>query len=808
MLLTRSDLVRSSSKNVLLEYLARSNSLNKTGALDYNKLGQKDGVGLCSVTNVFVDNFLVSLLVPDYNMDDGKFTYVGTVNKSIRELLTSVGIAGCVVKAIGCKECKNRDPDTAVLFPVQDAVVEKYYVQEFKVACPNINFGKVMEFLRAKSLQKIGLTLKDIDFTIDYAGSFNKNEVITHLVDNCGFRMQGDFGTSSRTIVDNDRMVGNNCLTYLETVSGFKTRQKVYNKMVQSLECQSVRSNTGCHWRDWVVQNDTCLANARDQCSERGFTRAEVTFYIDEDHTIPDDDIIQETLDAIVRNIPADLVYSTPFASVWEVYCNTFNHSLICVEGDLALLVYTYNEITDKIAGQFIENYERKRLWVLRNNTFNGIIPIDEIIVTPTDKGKINVICNRYFKSDGGSTQFTTRLVSNKGVYCWSNNTDLEVAEMVRKAGLLPHKNCYPVVANKGANANSRVSMELELVDQPKVILRPTRKRATIPTEDFEKLLFEEVDRIEAVRRPLFLALGIRKDKIATIERYQKQRDLAALGRLDQLDQGSYNVVTALHFPNTQFGAKFQLLLETPSGLQKVWTNWALTKELEALKEDRTDLFDNESRYMLVLEGYLGSLVVRGKALNQHRHFTVYCSFLPNSISSLAPDPETPEPLDFVPTPMTAVSREELFPYSECGTLSDFCVGTLHKIESIGWVIHYAKKKLLIKVSGKWYRAGVDLEGKVDSITNSSYFRIDKHFRNQSSKIKEAKVTIIQKGEWHLTTDYKKAKLLVPDGTTKIIDVKEVDVKGTKRKLLFSDKGHIYKLKKSKLENTVKPGFV
>ena len=47
------------------------------------------------------------------------------------------------------------------------------------------------------------------------------------------------------------------------------------------------------------------------------------------------------------------------------------------------------------------------------------------------------------------------------------------------------------------------------------------------------------------------------------------------------------------------------------------------------------------------------------------------------------------------------------------------------------------------------------------------------------------------------------------DGSTCIVDdVRSVDVKSINRKLLLTDKGDVYKLKKSKLETTIKPGFI
>ena len=67
--------------------------------------------------------------------------------------------------------------------------------------------------------------------------------------------------------------------------------------MVQMLECKSVRSTIGCHWKDWVCQTRTRLAAARDKATERGLTRAEVTFYVDS--SIPSDGFI----DAVLQNI-------------------------------------------------------------------------------------------------------------------------------------------------------------------------------------------------------------------------------------------------------------------------------------------------------------------------------------------------------------------------------------------------------------------------------------------------------------------------------------------------------------------------
>jgi hypothetical protein len=86
---------------------------------------------------------------------------------------------------------------------------------------------------------------------MDYAGSFDKGEVIQHLTTKKGFRIQGSTKDGGdRTLLDNADQVGNNCLTCMETVDGLTTCCKVYNKMVQMLESKSVRETVGQHWKD------------------------------------------------------------------------------------------------------------------------------------------------------------------------------------------------------------------------------------------------------------------------------------------------------------------------------------------------------------------------------------------------------------------------------------------------------------------------------------------------------------------------------------------------------------------------------
>ena len=114
---------------------------------------------------------------------------------------------------------------------------------------------------------------------------------------------------------------------------------------------------------------------------------------------------------------------------------------------DTALIVYSYNELTQNISGQYISKWSEREMWSLANLTLNGNLPIDLIEVlqiSKTGKGnnRLQLSGARYFKVMlDGSNHFTTRLVSRNGVFTSLNGTESSNADPVKKAGLQPHVN-------------------------------------------------------------------------------------------------------------------------------------------------------------------------------------------------------------------------------------------------------------------------------------------------------------------------------------------------------------------------------
>ena len=844
-LIWQNSLVKSQSKSVTIELLAKTNTLNKSGTINYNKNGVKDALGLESVTEKFIDNFILQVVVPAYNTKENKFVYVGSLNKSIRELLDLSDLPKCNVKAIGFSKANSLPPTymiEAIPFKQREVEVSNYFLQEYKIATPNHKYEDVMQFIRSKSYEPLGLFLKDFDVTMDFAGSFEKDEVVEYLVKECDFRVQGDedLSISPRTILDNDKFVGRNCLTYVEEIQGFITRQKIYNKMVQMLESQSVRSSVGCHWKDWVTQIDTRLATARDIATTRGLTRAEVTFYVDDKTSLPSDNDIELILLGIVDYIPDKLVYSTPFKETWLTYCSCFNHSLIVVDRaqNIGLLVYSFNQVTHKLSGQYINDFESKELWVTERLTFNGNLPIDVIEMHVVEKDEsvkpinlqLDIICNRYFKTyPDKSNEFTTRIVSQKGVYSHVNASNEELDKMLLTAGLVPHKNCIPHVANTKANNKSKVRVQLHLVDTPTVALPMHSLLKKQSPTDIDTQVELEVQKIEKDKKEFLDELDSCHDKIAQFDNFVeafKQSKSTTLSNLFSMD---YPVLAA-----RCHGKRYRLLLEYNETKLNVWSNWQLGQDIDKFiqRDDVKDkLYDSTSGYIFSLNDKLATLTVRGKAINEWGNWTVYTSIkftesltdvnegyntrskslekanaLQDQLTEIVPENRNNND-DGDAIPIKVVEDLQHYPLNP--SLTFLPVLTIKLVSAIGWVSYRGKERLLVEVDGTMYQAGTDLEQKVQNLKRGTRIRIESIKTVRSSRQKEVVCSVIQPGEWYKIVNYADCSLystISQNKCIRVLDVKEIPVKGDKRKLALTDSGIFRFNKRSKLEKEIRVG--
>ena len=108
---------RSQKTTRLLENVVKHNALNKTGHINYNRGGVKDGVGFQPCSDKFVDNFVLHVLLADYLIHKRRYVEVGSINRTIRTMLDRNGLEKCKVKAISLASASDIPAETMANMP-------------------------------------------------------------------------------------------------------------------------------------------------------------------------------------------------------------------------------------------------------------------------------------------------------------------------------------------------------------------------------------------------------------------------------------------------------------------------------------------------------------------------------------------------------------------------------------------------------------------------------------------------------------------------------------------------------------------
>ena len=155
------------------------------------------------------------------------------------------------------------------------------------------------------------------------------------------------------------------------------------------------------------------------------------------------------------------------------------------------------------------------------------------------------------------------------------------------------------------------------------------------------------------------------------------------------------------------------------------------------------------------------------------------------------------------------VLAEEMVLYKHMRNLAELPLGSTHTVTAIRYIDHYEQEKLVVKLDyGTIYQAGDNLEQQKEQLRNGCKVVISKTKLSPTTK-KFAICKVVQKGDWTGLLDYEKAPILPRKkkrGVLKVLGVKPVKHKRQKRKLLVTEDGTVYKVKRSKLENTVEIG--
>ena len=235
-------------------------------------------------------------------------------------------------------------------------------------------------------------------------------------------------------------------------------------------------------------------------------------------------------------------------------------------------------------------------------------------------------------------------------------------------------------------------------------------------------------------------------------------------------------------------------------------------QEAENLK-----LLDVDDIYLSLRNEKLGSLIITGKGTNFTGHKTVFCQLSLNSkeeteiIQKREPNKEVDE-ICLAPI----IPREHLLNYREYPNLASLSVGGVYNVDGLGYIRHYGTERLVVSMDGKIFQAGADVEEKSAQLKYMSKIKIEKLRTNVNTRQKYAVCSIFEQGDWTACVEYENVPIFPKnkmDGQTCVLDVRTVEVKGQKRKLLLTqredvDPPIIYKLKKSKLEENIKIGLI
>jgi hypothetical protein len=324
------------------------------------------------------------------------------------------------------------------------------------------------------------------------------------------------------------------------------------------------------------------------------------------------------------------------------------------------------------------------------------------------------------------------------------------------------------------------------------------------------KQMGEEMLRMEEQTKPLFVELKQEKEKLDWKNKC-KHLFCGETTPLRDLSQGTYVLNVAKRVNNCKFGKQYMLSLGEEDNPTIVWSNTYISNKLQEAEDLK--LTDVDDIYLSLRNKKLGSLRITGKGSNVYGRTTIFCQLTLNPREETESTQIKKASEDVVKI-AHIIPRENLLNYREYPNLTSFPVDSVCNVDGWGYIKHYGTERLVVSVDGKVYQAGKYLEENANQLKHLCKIKIEKVRTNKNGNVKYAVCSVFEKGDWTASVKYGNVPILPQnemDGETCVLDVRTVEVKGQKRKLLLTDRGDgvvVYKLKKSKLEENIKVGFI
>ena len=355
------------NKNIKIETMLSTlnKHINKSDIayIDYS-LGRENNQTINPLNELFCDNIVV--FTPIENR------YLIGLNNNIeqeidiknipKELLgkTTANIK-FAFNQIGLSINKYHIKPTRIKYIVNENYINRTseFIQMLTVDLDQFESDKVIEILsnieNLNFLSNNNIFINDIDFTQDFNGLINKEQVIDYLINNRDFRLQGSNNLATHTIMDNDFKISRNCSTFIKHTNNGDFRYKFYNKFVQSLESPSVRDLIGSHIGDYISNPNNNLKKAIMLAKDTGLLRLEITYYRHSTNQPLTKDFIYTHMNYLRELLPNELIYHNSINNQFNLVCNNNIHN-ICIynpQFNTALISLFQNSLTGKANGFF-----------------------------------------------------------------------------------------------------------------------------------------------------------------------------------------------------------------------------------------------------------------------------------------------------------------------------------------------------------------------------------------------------------------------------------------------------------------------
>ena len=406
-------------------------------------------------------------------------------------------------------------------------------------------------------------------------------------------------------------------------------------------------------------------------------------------------------------------------------------------------------------------------------------------------------------------------LVSKHGIF--SSNPESyqgENIKLLENAGLLEHENCIPFLSKSRHSNKSKADAELRKWETLHVNILNRKEDKKCQQASLTKQMEEEILRMEEQTKPLFIELKQEKEKLDWKNECKHYFHGETIP-LKNLSQGIYVLNVAKKVNNSKFAEQYMLSLGEKDKRTIVWSNKYISNKLQEAQDLK--LLDVDGIYLSLRNKKLGSLQITGKGDNMYGRATVFCQLTLNPKEETESNLPMTKIVKCVENDLTPIiPRENLLNYREYPNLAYSPVGSVHNVDGWGYIKHYGTERLVVSLDGKIFQSGDDLEEKVSQLKHMCKIKIDKIRTNINRHVKYSVCSVFEKGDWTASVEYGNVPILPKnemDGETCVLDIRTVEVKGQKRKLLLTqredgDPQKIYKLKKSKLEENIKVGFI